>query len=151
MLFNHLATSFVPSNQPCVSPPNSSSDRRVVIPDGISLPKSKRDSADTGPVVEEPAIALVCPFEGGDAYVAKAVNEVAAHLSADVVRLDLSLGVGFDGHLAPLAVAGEVYTHLNADNRSYCTADSFFSQSLIPGPSSPAVRAVLRRGLQPRR
>jgi len=98
-LFNHLATSFVPSNQPCAS---SSPDRQILLPDGgMQIPKKRAEAVE-----DEPVIALVCPFEGGDAYISQAVNEVAGHLSADVVRLDLALGVGFDGPHAPLSETG---------------------------------------------
>ncbi|TXT11022.1 hypothetical protein VHUM_01773 [Vanrija humicola] len=64
------------------------------------------DEAEPVPGDEDPVIALVSPFEGGDAYIARAVNEVAGHLSADVVRLDLALGVGLDGPYAPLKETG---------------------------------------------
>jgi hypothetical protein len=98
-LFNHLATSFIPSNQPCTS---GSSDSHIIIPEGSQSPRKRSDLAHA-----EPVVALVCPFEGGDAYISQAVHDVAGHLSADVVRLDLALGVGFDGPHAPLSETGE--------------------------------------------
>lgn len=96
VLFHNLATSFVPGNQPSQHHIAS----HLVIPDGARAPTPPR-----GP--DDPVIALVTPFEGGDAYITRAVNEVAAHLGADVMRLDLTLGVGFDGPQAPLAETGE--------------------------------------------
>lgn len=115
ILFNHLATSFVPTNQPTgPARDNGSRDRPSIIsegPRGVFLPQAgghhaaeERPSNAAG---EDPVIALVSPFEGGDAYISRAIHEVAAHLSADVVRLDLALGVGFDGPFAPLAETGE--------------------------------------------
>jgi hypothetical protein len=115
VLFNHLATSFVPANQPSAPRDSGNRDRPSIIaegPRGVFLPQAgphhsgeERPSTATG---EDPVVALVSPFEGGDAYIARAVNEVAAYLSADVVRLDLALGVGFDGPYAPLAETGEL-------------------------------------------
>lgn len=93
-LYNHLATSFVPTNQPAYSSKLQDS------PLGKVFVPAERSS-------EDPVIALVSPFEGGDVYNAKAVHDVASHLNADVVRLDLALGVGFDGPSAPLADTGE--------------------------------------------
>lgn len=109
VLFNHLATSFLPSNQPCVSPPlpeRPPSMMAINMHSHMQPGRKKKDEseASTG---EDPVIALVCPFEGGDAYISQAVNEVASHLSADVVRVDLSLAVGFDGAHAPLSETGE--------------------------------------------
>lgn len=92
-LYNHLATSFVPTNQPAYSSKLQDS------PLGKVFTPAERSS-------EDPVIALVSPFEGGDVYNAKAVHDVASHLNADVVRLDLALGVGFDGPSAPLADTG---------------------------------------------
>jgi hypothetical protein len=40
------------------------------------VPKKRTEAAD-----EDPVVALVCPLEGGDAYIAQAVNDVAGHLS----------------------------------------------------------------------
>lgn len=93
-LYNHLATSFVPTNQPAHSAKLQDS------PLGKVFVPAERST-------EDPVIALVSPFEGGDVYNAKAVHDVASHLNADVVRLDLALGVGFDGPSAPLADTGE--------------------------------------------
>lgn len=92
-LYNHLATSFVPANQPAHSSKIQDS------PLGKVFVPGERSS-------EDPVIALVSPFEGGDVYNAKAVHDVASQLNADVVRLDLALGVGFDGPSAPLADTG---------------------------------------------
>ncbi|BEI80182.1 hypothetical protein CcaverHIS002_0107110 [Cutaneotrichosporon cavernicola] len=112
VLFNHLATSFVPANQPSVLR-DSGRDRPSIItegPRGVFLPQAgHHNTAEEAPAnsaVEDPVIALVSPFEGGDAYISRAVHEVAGHLSADVVRLDVALGVGFDGPYAPLAETG---------------------------------------------
>ncbi|WOO78888.1 Protein MSP1 [Vanrija pseudolonga] len=101
VLFNHLATSFIPSNQPCVSP-----SQGTLMQDGPMGKIMVIDETEAIPDDEDPVIALVSPFEGGDAYIARAVNEVAGHLSADVVRLDLALGVGLDGPFAPLKETG---------------------------------------------
>lgn len=101
VLFNHLATSFIPSNQPCVSP-----SQGTLMQDGPMGKIMVIDESEQIPGDEDPVIALVSPFEGGDAYIARAVNEVAGHLSADIVRLDLALGVGLDGPYAPLKETG---------------------------------------------
>lgn len=119
ILFNHLATSFVPTNQPTSSTRDNGRERPGIIaegPRGVFLPQAGGHHPHPGAVEErpsnaageDPVVALVTPFEGGDAYIARAVHEVAAHLSADVVRLDLALGVGFDGPFAPLAETGEL-------------------------------------------
>lgn len=94
-LYNHLATSFVPTNQP------ASSHKVHDTPSGKVFVPTDRGS-------EDPVIALVSPMEGGDVYNAKAVHDVAAQLDADVVRLDLALGIGFDGPSAPLAETGKL-------------------------------------------
>lgn len=114
LLFNHLATSFLPSNQPCVSPPAPERPQSPMAmhmmggpggPGGPGRGSSAKKEA-SAPTVEDPVLALVCPFEGGEAYISQAVNDVAAHLTADVVRIDLALAVGFDGPHAPLAETG---------------------------------------------
>lgn len=113
VLFNHLATSFVPANQPTAPPKDPNGRERQTLiaegPRGVFLPQMSQAAEERRPSAtgEDPVIALVSPFEGGDAYISRAVHDVAAHLSADVVRLDLALGVGFDGPFAPLAETGE--------------------------------------------
>lgn len=76
-------------------------------------PERKKKEEVLSPPRDDPVVALVCPFEGGDAYVAQAVNDVASHLSADVVRIDLALAAGFDGPYAPLSETGIVAPELS--------------------------------------
>jgi hypothetical protein len=45
-------------------------------------------------------VGLVSPFEGGDCYNREAVLQVAAHLGAEVVRIDLALAIGLSDTVA---------------------------------------------------
>jgi hypothetical protein len=44
---------------------------------------------------EEDILALVSPFEGGEIYIRSAVEQVACAIDADIIRIDLTLAVGF--------------------------------------------------------
>ncbi|EIW69180.1 hypothetical protein TREMEDRAFT_71806 [Tremella mesenterica DSM 1558] len=52
------------------------------------------------------ALALLCPFEGGEDYVMESLQQVADHIGADCLRLDLALAIGLDGPSAPLHSMG---------------------------------------------
>jgi hypothetical protein len=73
-------------------------------------PSESEDGVD----VKEAVLALVSPFEGGGHYVLDAVKGVAGRIGAEVMTLDLTLALGFDGVAAPLSGGGEFVcsTHL---------------------------------------
>lgn len=99
---SHLHTSFLPANQPCQPQPTPT--RTVtLVSGGTSLPEVLRAQEQTTRLApSEAVIALVTPFEGGDCYVADAVEVAAGSMEAEVQRLDIALAVGFDGAAAPL-------------------------------------------------
>lgn len=84
----------------------------------ISFPPGAHGRAQTDPSREEedsePApenvIALASPFEGGDIYVKEAVQTLANEMEADVVRLDLVMGLALDGMAAPLGVCKQLFS-----------------------------------------
>lgn len=106
-VLTHLSTAFLPRNQHLATDPVSSPFTHV-----ISFPPGAHGRAQTDPSREEedsePApenvIALASPFEGGDIYVKEAVQTLANKMEADVVRLDLVMGLALDGMAAPLGV-----------------------------------------------
>ncbi|OXH21192.1 ATPase, partial [Cryptococcus neoformans] len=108
-VLTHLSTAFLPRNQHLATDPVSSPFTHV-----ISFPPGAHGRAQTDPSREEedsePApenvIALASPFEGGDIYVKEAVQTLANEMEADVVRLDLVMGLALDGMAAPLGVFG---------------------------------------------
>ncbi|WVQ74383.1 hypothetical protein IAR50_003984 [Cryptococcus sp. DSM 104548] len=107
----HLATTFLPRNQPLSPDPTSSPFTHVIsFPPG-SQGRPHTSSADEGEVrgdaqSPETVMALASPFEGGEFYVSDAVQKMANELDADVLNLDLVLGVALDGAASPLGIEG---------------------------------------------
>lgn len=103
----HLSTAFLPRNQHLATDPANSPFTHV-----ISFPPAAHGRPQTDPATEEedsePApenvIALASPFEGGDIYLKDAVQQLANQVDADIVRLDLVMGVALDGIAGPLGV-----------------------------------------------
>lgn len=103
----HLSTAFLPRNQHLATDPANSPFTHV-----ISFPPAAHGRPQTDPATEEedsePApenvIALASPFEGGDIYLTDAVQQLANQVDADIVRLDLVMGVALDGIAGPLGV-----------------------------------------------
>ncbi|KAE8540711.1 hypothetical protein D1P53_003075 [Cryptococcus gattii VGV] len=105
----HLSTAFLPRNQHLATDPVNSPFTHV-----ISFPPAAHGRPQTDPATEEEdseplpenVIALASPFEGGDIYVKDAVQQLANEMDADIVRLDLVMGVALDGMAGPLGVYG---------------------------------------------
>ncbi|ODO04846.1 hypothetical protein I350_05456 [Cryptococcus amylolentus CBS 6273] len=134
-VYTHLATTFLPRNQPLSPDPSSSPFTHV-----ISFPQGSQGRPHTDPADEredqpgaqspETVMALASPFEGGEFYVQDAVQKMANELDADVVNLDLVLGVALDGAASPLGIEGPPALP-SAINPVYQPAPS-------PFPSSPS-------------
>ncbi|WVQ83506.1 hypothetical protein IAT38_005647 [Cryptococcus sp. DSM 104549] len=113
--FVHLNTAFVPRNQHLAADPSPSPFSHVIRPfpgggpphsvrrvgPGIEIEEHNEDE-DEEPPMPETVMALASPFEGGEGYVRDAVGKMAGKMGADVVRLDLVLGLAFDGEASPL-------------------------------------------------
>ncbi len=76
---------------------------------GVPVPVNQ-PSQDSEEEKRENVVALVSPFEGGEGYIIEAVSKIASRLDADIVRLDLALGVGFEGLTSPLKELGKLYS-----------------------------------------
>nr|XP_018264327.1 uncharacterized protein I303_02492 [Kwoniella dejecticola CBS 10117]OBR86485.1 hypothetical protein I303_02492 [Kwoniella dejecticola CBS 10117] len=106
-VLTHLSTSFLAGNQHLAEELTASSPFTHVVsfPDSSGRPRTTpaEPTEEPGSPSPEAVIALASPFEGGETYVNDAVKRMANELSADVVRLDLALGLGLDGPSSPLA------------------------------------------------
>lgn len=82
-----IATSFLPKHQP-FNPAELSQTavlRRMTLVNGMVV-----DQSSSGGVRDvEQAIVLASPFDGGDAYLRSAVEQVSGALQLEVLRLDL--------------------------------------------------------------
>ncbi|WWC68925.1 uncharacterized protein I206_102861 [Kwoniella pini CBS 10737] len=109
-VLTHLSTSFLNGNQHLSEELTSSSPftHVVTFPDSSGRPRTSQSEPpeDLGSSEPEAVVALASPFEGGEAYVTDAVKRLANEMNADVVRLDLMLGLGIDGPSSPLASRG---------------------------------------------
>lgn len=93
----HLAASFLPFHQPLTTPPSPTGPQLSQIVHESEDGTSSRQATFAFPVDDglgESVIGIVSPFEGGDCYNRDAVLQAAAHLGADVVRIDLALAIG---------------------------------------------------------
>ncbi|KAK8861292.1 hypothetical protein IAR55_002111 [Kwoniella newhampshirensis] len=103
-ILTHLSTSFLPRNQHLADDSILRSPFTHVITFADGRPQTGPAANEEIPADQDPeaVMALVSPFEGGEVYVGEAVSKLANELEADVVRLDLVLGVGLDGVSSPL-------------------------------------------------
>ncbi|WWC87565.1 uncharacterized protein L201_002455 [Kwoniella dendrophila CBS 6074] len=106
----HLSTSFLNGNQHLAEDriPSSPYTHVVTFPDGTGRPRTDpaEPVEESGSSAQEAVLALASPFEGGETYVKDAVQRLAHELDADIVRLDLAMGLGLDGASSPLASEG---------------------------------------------
>ncbi|WVN90364.1 uncharacterized protein L203_105600 [Cryptococcus depauperatus CBS 7841] len=106
-IHTHLSTAFLPKNQHLSCDPPQSPFSHVISfpPGGQGRPQAEhvqREDEDSEQSQPEAAIALASPFEGGEFYIKDAVQKMANEMDADIVTLDLVLGLGLDGDASPL-------------------------------------------------
>ena len=100
-----LLSAFLPINQHVGSLSNASSSKTSP-PTPFGVPHGTFQILQGGPAVQsespsesarEAVIAVTSPFEGGRCYSIDAVKLIASTLDAEVLRLDLALGIGLNG------------------------------------------------------
>ena len=103
-LQHHMLAAFHPASQPLLSTSSSSSQpfQSSVVEEEADLNQLESSEAEEAYRSKEQVLALVTPFEGGGHYIEDAVNRVAASIDADLLRFDLSLGLGLGNPPAPL-------------------------------------------------
>ncbi|WWD16805.1 hypothetical protein CI109_101237 [Kwoniella shandongensis] len=103
-VLTHLSTSFLPRNQHLAEEPLGRTPFTHVITFADGRPQTEPATNEEAVSDQDPeaVMALVSPFEGGEVYVGEAVRKLANELEADVVRIDLVMGVGLDGLSSPL-------------------------------------------------
>lgn len=110
-LYNHVLTSFLSANQPVMAASSSSSSKNlrphVILPGNWRSVDTEDDIIEEPPSPSESVLAVVSPFEGGRHYNYDAVRRIASEMDAEVLRLDLALGIGIHGPASPLGRAGE--------------------------------------------
>ena len=114
-LQHNVLAAFLPANQHTESLSAGSSSSGPSVPSFPHLPgvipiggpfhgpfPSPVPTPDTN-AHQEAVITIVSPFEGGRHYNLDAVHQVAATVHAEILRLDLALGIGLNSPHAPLA------------------------------------------------
>jgi hypothetical protein len=109
----HISVSLLPINQQCaLSLPRQAGPLSPRVPRPPRSPEEEHEAEAVTSLEEvnglgEPVIGVVSPIEGGDCYNREAVLQVAGEIGAEVVRIDLALGLGLSGPSGPLSVKGE--------------------------------------------